>query len=105
MVLTFVAQVLRVPGVSIFLPSSRTASIGYPTPGYLVAYGGFAVLVLGDGDPPRHGTRRVEVLRRLVEDEVAVPITPSRRHQGEVGDDGILEHVGPSAVLADLLRR
>ena len=51
------------------------------------------LLDLGDADPAGHRGERVEVARRLVEDQVAVPVALERVHEREVGDDRLLEHV------------
>src|SRR5581483_8624374 len=42
---------------------------------------------LGDRDAAGHPAERVEVARRLVEDQVAVAVAEARAHEGEVGDD------------------
>ena len=51
------------------------------------------LLDLGDRDAPGHGGERVEVAAGLVEDQVAVPVALPGPHEGEVADDGLLEHV------------
>ena len=71
-----------------------------------VEFAGFDELLdLGDRDPAGHGAQRVEVARRRVVDEVAVPVAAGRADEREVGDDPVLQHVVPAAELADLLRR
>jgi hypothetical protein len=57
-----------------------------------------------DGDPAGRGAERVEVLRALLVDEVAVPVAVPRVHQREVGGDRLLEHVVAVAEAPDLLR-
>src|SRR5690348_6443247 len=49
-----------------------------------------------DRDPSGGGAQRVEVLRALLVDEVAVAVAVLGMHQGEVGDDRALQHVLPA---------
>jgi hypothetical protein len=63
---------------------------------------GHQLLDLGDGDSPGGGHHRVEVLRRLAKDEVAVRVAAPRLHQREVGGQGVLEHAGDAVDLAGL---
>src|SRR5262245_59326193 len=63
------------------------------------------VLDLGDGHPSGHRAQRVEVARRLVEDQVAVPVADERVHHTEVAADGLLKHVGAVAELPGVLGR
>ena len=63
------------------------------------------VLNLGDGDPARHGAVRIEIGRRRVIDEVAVPVAFERMHQCEVSADGPFQYVSDTVEFAGLLRR
>ena len=47
----------------------------------------------GDGDSAGLRAERIEVLRGLLVDEVAVAVTDPGVHEGEVAGDGPLEHV------------
>src|ERR1700686_5345178 len=61
------------------------------------------LLDLGDGDLSGHRAERVELPRRLVEDEVAVPVADARAHQGEIADDPLFERVLAAVEDADVL--
>ena len=50
-------------------------------------------LDLGNGDASGLGTEGIEVLRRLLVDEVPVPVAVAGVHQGEVARDSPLEDV------------
>src|ERR687893_1953117 len=61
-------------------------------------------LDLGDGDPPGHAGQRVEVAGRLVEPQVAVPVTGGGPDQAEVGGQRRLQHVLVAVEDPHLLR-
>src|SRR6202012_3987348 len=61
------------------------------------------LLNLGDGDLARHRDQRAEVAGRLVEHQVAVPVTAGRADQREVTDDALLEYVLAPVELPALL--
>src|ERR1700756_2038868 len=58
----------------------------------------------GDRDPAGGRAQRVEVLRRLLVDEVAVPVAVLRVHEPEVAHDRLLEHVVATVEGAHFLR-
>src|ERR1700712_613834 len=58
-----------------------------------------------DRDLAGHRAQRVEIARRFVKDQVAVPVADAGAHEREIGDDALLERVVASAERAHVFFR